>query len=135
MDNITRKQFDEHYSGSHTEMSALDNLVKGRTGNLVKKSPGDKNIYTNGKIKGKNIIEHKCFNERAEKFRGYLLDAVAVRNMEILDEKKMPMDKLVGHVIRSLPQKQEVKMEASFTFADMVKKAKLEVETYEDIDE
>jgi len=132
MHRMNKEEFNRKYMDTHTELSALDRLEQGRKGSVVKHSPGDKNIYSRGKIPGKNVIENKCFEKRAEDTKHYLLDALEVRSLDILDKEQMPIDKLVNSVIKTLPQKQEVKLEGEFTFASMLEIAKKQQTAVED---
>jgi len=60
------------------------------------------------------------------------MDANACRADEILDEEKMPIDKLINAIIKTLPQKVEQKT-MNFTFADMVKQAAMDREKVVDV--
>lgn len=92
-----------------------------RGGSLIKSSPGDKNISRKKKIPGKDIIEKKAFENRADEFKHYLMDAVSVKGADILD---MDLKDILNLVVKTLPTKTENKTEHTFTFADMVVKAK-----------
>jgi len=131
MQGMSKEQFHRKWADTHTELSALDRLEGGRQ-SLIKDSPGDKNIYTKGKIPGKNVIEKKAFEERAENFKHYVMDAVCVRSKDILDKEQMPIDKLLNTVVKTLPQRQELKVEGEFTFANMIEIAKQQSNEAED---
>ena len=131
---MTPEQFKELYMDTHTEFQVLDMLEKGAfdKGSLVKVSPGDKNITIRHKIPGKALIESIEMEKRADGLSHCLLDAKGARIGDLMD---IPMDKLVSLAIKANPQKIDQTIDHSFTFADMVKKASLEVENYETIDE
>ena len=128
MEGMSKEQFRRKYFDTHRGIHSVGDLANGGFGksSLVKKSPGDKNIRRRGKIPGKNLIENKCMKDRAEVFKHYLMDATDVRSQEILDPDKLPIDKLLSLVIKTLPQKVEGEVEHAFTFADMAKKAAME---------
>jgi len=127
---MTPEQFRATYEDTHTEFQVLDLLEKG--GSLIKVHPGDKNITIRHKIPGKALIESIEMEKRADGLSHCLLDAIGARIGDLMD---IPMEKLVSLGIKTLPQKIDQKMEHNFTFADMVKKASLEVENYETIDD
>lgn len=128
MDGMTKEQFKRKYEDTHTEIKCMSDLEAGRANSsLIKKSPGDKNIKTRGKIPGKKLIERRAIEQRSDDFKHYILDAVSVRKQEILDKKDVPMVQLLQIVSRNLPQKIESKNEHTFTFADMVKRASAEI--------
>jgi len=126
---MTPEEFKRRYEGTHTELQVAD-LTYGQS--LIKNSPGDKNITTRGKIPGKALIEAKAMEDRAEGLSHCLMDAVSARVGHLME---IPMDKLVALAIKTLPQKVDQKIDHSFTFADMVKRASLEVENYQTLDE
>jgi hypothetical protein len=124
--NKLRKEFKKKYSNdTHLGIHCASELA-GSNGSLIKSSPGDRNV-TPFRIPGKELIEDKCSEERADGFKNYLLDAVEIRKNEILDKKDVPMVALLQIVSRNIPQKTESKNEHTFTFADMVKRATIEL--------
>ena len=124
------EEFIRKYEDTHTELSVIDKLAS--SGSLIEKHPEDKNITVKGVIPGKHLIESRATEKRAEGLLHCLFDACSAR---IPDLMEMPIDKLVALTIKASPQKIDQKIEHEFTFADMVKKASLEVENYETIDE
>lgn len=127
---MNREEFKRIYSDTHTEMQLIEELGKSKS--LIHRHPSDKNITKYGKIPGKALIEHKAMEKRAEGLSHCLLDAISARVGDLME---IPMEKLVALGIKTLPQKVESHIDHSFTFADMVKKASVEVENYETIDE
>ncbi len=130
MEYMNKEQFKRKYLDTHKGIHCVSDLNNGtfNKGSLIKNSPGDKNITQRGKIKGKNIIEHKAMEKRSEDKKHYIMDAVSVRGMEILDKEAMPFPKLLDSMIKILPQKVEAQV-AHFTYADMVKQAHMNKET------
>ena len=126
---MTPEEFRRTYEDTHTELQALE-LMR-NNGSLIKTEPGARNITVNGKIPGKALIEKRAMEERAEGLAHCLMDAVGARVGDLMD---IPMDKLVSLAIKANPQKIDQTIDHSFTFADMVKKASLEVENYETIE-
>ena len=126
---MTPEQFIRKYQDTHTELEALEHFQKNKS--LVKYEPGDKNIEKKKAIPGKHLIESIETEKRAEGLQHVLLDACSARIKDLMD---IPMEKLVGLTIKTLPQKIDGKMEHSMTFADIVRKASIEIENYEDID-
>jgi hypothetical protein len=124
------EEFKSLYMDTHMELQVLEKLND--TGTLIKDSPGDKNITRRYKIPGKALIESIEMEKRADGLSHCLMDAIGARVGDLMD---IPMEKLVALGIKTLPQKVDSKMEHTFTFADMVKKASLEVENYDTIDE
>ena len=118
MQPLSKEQFKRKYLQGHQELMIADKL---RGGSLIKSSPGDKNIKSKKKIPGKDIIEKKAFENRADEFKHYLMDAVSVKGADILD---MDLKDILNLVVKTLPTKTENKTEHTFTFADMVVKAK-----------
>ena len=124
------EEFKARYTDTHTELQALE--VMRSKGSLITAHPEDKNITVRGKIPGKALIESKSMKDRAEGLSHCLMDAIGAR---ISDLMEIPMEKLVSLGIKTLPQKIDQETTHTFTFADMVKKASLEVENYQTIDE
>ena len=127
---MTPEEFKRRYEDTHTELQLLELMNSNKS--LIKTHPEDKNITRDHKIPGKKLIESLAMEERAEGISHVLLDACGAR---IGDLMEMPVDKLYSLAIKTLPQKVAQTIDHNFTFADMVKKASLEVETYDTIDE
>ena len=129
MEGMSKEQFMRKYIDTHKGIHCFSDLKNRsfKNSSLIKDSPGDKNIGERGKIPGKNIIESKCMEDRAEDKQHYIMDAVEVRGAEILDKEAMPFDKLLNSMIKIMPQKIEQKT-VNFTFADMIKQATMDEE-------
>jgi len=135
MEEISRAEFKRKYSkDNHLGLYCKNNLADIGQGSLIRSSPGDRNITVDKPIPGKNLIEKKAMDKRAEDFKHYLLDAVAVRKKEILDKKEVPMVQLLQIVSRNLPQEVKSDSNVTFTFADMVKRATIELTKFETVD-
>jgi len=126
---MTPEEFKRTYEDTHTELQALEMMRN--NGSLIASEPGDRNITVRGKIPGKSLIEAREMDKRAEGLSHCLMDAVGARVGDLMD---IPMDKLVSLAIKSNPQRIDQTIDHSFTFADMVKKASLEVENYDTIE-
>ena len=128
-----RKRFKKKYArDTHLGIHCTSKLV-GNNGSLIKTSPGDRNVTPFG-LPGKKEIEKVAKEKRDAQFQNYLLDAAEIRKLEILDKKEVPMVSLLQIISRNIPQKVESKNEHTFTFADMVKKATIELERVETVD-
>ena len=127
MEGMTEEQWIRKYVGTHKGIHCLSDLAAGagRNGSLIKMSPGDKNIMANHNIHGKNLIEKKCMEDRAEDFKHFLLDTNDVRANSALDQNLLPYKDLLALIVKTLPQKVEQKT-VNFTFADMVQQAALD---------
>ena len=117
MQPLSKEQFKRKYLQGHKQL-AIEAQLNG--GSLIKHSPGDRNISKQKKIPGKNVIEQVEYEKRADEFKHYLMDAVAVKGSDILD---MDLKDILNLVVKTLPTKTENKTEHTFTFADMVVKA------------
>ena len=122
---MTKEQFLKKHADTHTEIKA---------GSLIAKHPEDKNVSPFKVLPGKNLIESRGKEKQAVALRNFFMDAIEVRNEEILDKEAMPFDKLINAAIKMMPQQVETKNEHTFTFADMVKSATLELKRQETID-
>ena len=132
---MSREEFARKYFGTHTELSALTRLEEGQKHrSLIGSHPEDKNIPYRGKIPGKNLIEKKCFKDREDNFKNYLLDAVAVRNKEILNKEEMPFKDLLNFATKVLSNKVEGEVNHNFTYADMVMRASKNLEKVHTVD-
>lgn len=127
IDSMTADEFKRKYDNSWVEIKA-QSLLKGdkygtRPNNI--KHPENHNISSKPwvKIPGKNLIEKRCYKENIEKTKGYIFDAIEVRNKEILDPAEMPITKLMDLAVKLMPQKVEGEVEHKFSYGDMVLKA------------
>ena len=127
MEGMTREQFNRKYIDTHKGIHCVTDLNNGafNKGSLIKESPSDHHITTHGPIEGKKMIEKKGMEERADDKKHYIMDAVSVRQEEILDKDIMPFPKLLDSMIKIMPQKVEAQV-AHFTFADMIKQATMD---------
>ncbi len=127
-----RKEFKKKYApDTHLGIHCMGELSN--NGSLIKSSPGDRNI-TPLRIPGKELIEQAAKEVRDSNYQHYLHDACEIRKLEILDKKEVPMVELLKIISRNIPQKLESKNEHSFTFADMVKRATVELSKVDTID-
>ncbi|MCP3686065.1 MAG: hypothetical protein GY861_25750 [bacterium] len=134
MDGMTKNQFKRKWTDTHTELSALDRLEGGRR-SLIVDSPGDKGIYSSGKIKGKNILEKQGFKDRDDKFKEMILDAVDVNAEKLASPKNFNETvKLARLAADLMNHKKEANVEVNFTFADMVKQATIDKKKYNTVD-
>lgn len=119
---MTPEEFKALYMDTHMEFQATDALLKGsyNKGSLAKIEPGDKNIKKYGKIPGKALIESKAMEKRAEGLSHCLMDAIGARVGDLME---IPMEKLVGLGIKTLPQKVDQKIDGNFTLVNMIHKA------------
>lgn len=132
MKAMTKEQFRRKYVDTHTELHALDYL---RNGSVIKSSPGDRNISAMKPIPGKREIEKLSMEKHKENLVGFVMDANSVRAKEILDPEKLPYKDLLYAAIKLMPTKVEQSGSVDFTFGDMVKKAHLELEKVDTIEE
>ena len=131
---MSKDQWHRKYVDTHAGLHAMSELA-GKTGNLVKTHPEDKNITHNHPIKGKNLLENRAIKKRANNFRHFVLDTVSVRNEEILDKEAVPMKDLLNLAAKILPQqKEDLGEEKTATFADMVKTVTIEMRKYDTVD-
>ena len=112
--------YSRKYENTHLEFSMLELLSKGKKSNLS--FPDDKAILSNGEIRGKKEIERQAMVKRDKDLRHMLLDAVAVRKLEILDADKLPIKDLLRLVIDA-SKKEGTAVAVNFSFADMVLQA------------
>ena len=129
---MTPEEFKKKYDDTHEELQISGLIANGlKGGNLVKSSPGDKNITKFGKIPGKALIEAKSMKDRKEGLAHCLLDACAARYPELMDVR---VDKLFELALKALPQQLDQHIDVNFTFAEFVKKATLEKAETETVD-
>ena len=126
---MSREQFKRKYVDTHTEL-------KGNTamfgGNSVKMSPGDKNASRVKQLK--KPIERSCMEKQRSDLRGYLGDALSVRQKEILNKNDYSIKDLINAIIKTLPQQIDQKSEVSMNFADEIKRLTIEAKKYKAID-
>lgn len=127
---LTPEQFLNKWVDTHTELGLQDEFG---AKSLVKKNPEDKNIPQKGKIPGKRLIEAECAKERADKLSQMLYDAVEVTSVELIQMNPL---QIIDRIVKLNPPSQHVKQDVNtnFTFADMVHKASLELENYQDVE-
>jgi len=137
LNSKARKEFKKKYHKDTLLGRSVASKISGKeisnNGSLIKSSPGDRNI-TPLWIPGKGLIESKAKEKRDEDYQHYLHDALEVRKLEILDKKDVPMVSLLQMISRNIPQKLESKNEHTFTFADMVKRATIELQKIDTVD-
>jgi hypothetical protein len=121
---MNKAQFKQKWEDTHTELSALDRLEKGRKGSSLKTDVTDKQMAKWNSAK--KLIEAKGMRDREEAVQHLLIDALAVRNVELLDKKDLPMYQLLGSISKMKTQKVEGNVQHTHTFADMIKKVTLE---------
>jgi hypothetical protein len=131
------EEFERRYVDTHTEIKAQSLLTGATSGqfrpkNNIRMEPGDKNAKRVGQLK--KPIEKHCLEVQQNKMVGYLGDALDVRRKEILNKNDYPIDKLINALIKLMPQKVESEVNASMTFADMIKSVTLEQKRYKAID-
>lgn len=131
---MNKQQFKRKWKDTHTEFLVADKL-NGNTGSLVRSSAGDKNISFKKRIPGKREIEKVSIAKQNEKLREFVLDASYVRGTEILNPKKMPYKDLLNAAIKLMPTQIEQSGNVNFTFGDMVRKAHLEFEKVDTIED
>ena len=128
-----RKEFKKKYAkDTHLGIHCASELASSN-GSLIKSSPGDRNVTT-ARIPGKELIEQKSKEVRDANFQHYLHDAFEIRGKEVLNKKDVPMVSLLQIISRNIPQKTESKNEHTFTFADMVKRATIELSKVDTVD-
>ena len=127
LDSMTRAQFKRKYEDTHLAIKANTMLQTGKYSvkhnNIV--HPEDRGISPNPMvpIPGKKEIEAACFKKNVEKTKGLIFDAIAVRQLEILDKEEVPMSKLLDLSIKLMPTKIEGEVEHTFSYGDMIMKA------------
>lgn len=137
MEEMTRAEFKRKYSiDNHLGLHCKTEFSKLGQGSLIRREPGDRGVSPreSNPLNGKKEIEKAALEKRSDDFKHYLLDAVSVRKKEILDKKEVPMVQLLQIVSRNLPQEVKSDSNVTFTFADMVKRATLELNKVETID-
>lgn len=127
LDEMSVDEFNRKYNDTHIEIKAqsmLKNDGYGTKPNHIK-HPENRNISSKPwvKIPGKSEIEKRCYKENIEKTKGYIFDAIEVRNKEILDPAEMPITKLMDLAVKLMPQKVEGEVEHKFTYGDLILKA------------
>jgi hypothetical protein len=132
MDGMSKEQFKKKWEDSHTELTASELLQAGRQGNLAR--VGKKELARIDSAK--RLAEQAGIEKRAENLSNFLLDATAIRSEEILNKEELPIDKLLNLTIKTIPQQGKIEHTGNveFTFADMVKRASIELEKVETID-
>jgi hypothetical protein len=127
IDSMSADEFKRKYEGTWQELKAQSVLQGDGYGTKPNhiKHPENRNISSNPavKIPGKNLIEKRCYKENIEKTKGYIFDAIEVRNKEILDPAEMPITKLMDLAVKLMPQKVEGEVEHKFTYGDLILKA------------
>ena len=122
--NLTEKQaiemYNRQYADTHLEFSVLELLTKGKKSELS--FPDDSSILPSGEIRGKRKIEREAAEKRDKDLRHMLLDAVAVRKLEILDAEKLPIKDLLRLVVDT-SKRDGPAVAVNFSFADMVLRA------------
>jgi hypothetical protein len=138
LDTMSADEFKRKYEDSWVEIKA-QSLIKGdkygtKHNNL--KHPENRNISSNPAIRipGKREIEKKCAEERVQKTKNYIFDAVDVRHKEILDPNEMSIAKLMDLAVKLMPQKVEGEVEHKFTYGDMILRASQNIDAVERVE-
>lgn len=133
---LAAEQWLNKYSGSHTELHAIE-VLREKDQNLITKDSTDPDHMTGGKkpmVKGEKKINQLNAEEIAEHTRQLFFDLLQARLPELTNKEDFPTVKLVETVVRLLPQKIEQKNENVHTFSEAVKKAKMEFESFSTLD-
>jgi len=138
LDTMSADEFKRKYEDSWVEIKAQAAL-KGEGFNVRHnntKFPENRNISSKPwvKIPGKSEIEKKCAEERVQKTKNYIFDAVDVRHKEILDPNEMSIAKLMDLAVKLMPQKVEGEVEHKFTYGDMILRASQNIEAVERVE-
>jgi hypothetical protein len=135
IDGMSADEFNRKYKDTHAEIKA-QSMLKGddygtKPNHIV--HPENRNISSNPAIRipGKREIEKRCYKENIEKTKGYIFDAIEVRNKEILDPAEMPITKLMDLAVKLMPQKVEGEVEHRFTYGDLILKASQNIDKIE----
>lgn len=132
---MTREEFKRKWEGSLTEIKAQSKIRESFSGGNASRlnHPEDKNIKSapRDKIPGKNIIESEGLKKQQERAKSYLLDAIDVRHLEVLDPNEMPITKLFDLALKTMPQKVEGEVAHTFSYGDMILKASKNLEKVE----
>jgi hypothetical protein len=130
MDGMSKEEFTRKWKDTHTNLK-LGDYVSGR-GSVIKREPSDRGITKGGDIPGKRMIEAKAIKTREDKLKDLVLDASLVRAEETLT---MDYDKLLALAVKMMPQKVEQSGNVKFTFGDIVRRAHMDVETVDTIED
>jgi len=120
---MDREEFKSRYFGDQIK-DLLDPKVP-----VDKESRGVSNIKKN-----KVGIEKVQFEKRAEGFKHKILDVVEARSHELYNKDDVSMETILNTAVKLMPKQIEGQINHSFTFADMVAKASIELEKIETID-
>ena len=135
IDGMSADEFKRKYDGTWQELKAQSVLKGDGFGTKPNhiKHPENRNISSNPAvpIPGKREIEKRCYKDNIEKTKGYIFDAIEVRNKEILDPAEMPITKLMDLAVKLMPQKVEGEVEHRFTYGDLILKASQNIDKIE----
>ena len=123
------------YSDTHTEFQAIEHFTK--KPNLIGKDSTDTKFEIVRGVKqpaGKREAEIEGKKQSSEHLQRMMYDLVQVRLRELLDKNEFPIHRAIDTIIRLSPQKVEQKTETIHTFAEAVKRAKLEFENCTTVD-
>lgn len=133
---ITAEQWLNKYSGSHTELAAIEQLQTSHQSLVKKDSTDAKMTYRNNKqlVEGEKKINQVTAEEKHERIRQLFFDLLQARLPELINKDDFPTVKLVETIVRMMPQKIEQKNENVHSFAEAVKRAKMEFESMTTLD-
>lgn len=129
---INQDEFLRKIEDTHDELLMHDVL-----NNTKRVSSGDTKFVYNKGVKqpeGKGLIEKEAQADREERTRQLFFELLEHRKIELTDKVDFPITHLVNAVIKLMPQRNENKNENVHTFADAVKKLRMEYDKHDTFD-